>query len=600
MLHQYKRRALMILLSGMGIIVFAILGIRLAQGANGQAALQNAPQISIGTGFSYQGYLADGGVPVNGSCSFEFGLWRDDVAGTQVGVTQALNAVQVTEGNFAVVLNEADQFGSLAFHGQARWLEIAVDCDGSGFTTLAPRQPIHPTPYAFSLKPGATVRDDLDKSILTLSNASSDINGVGLTVFSVMDGIHVNASRAGIVIDEADFIGVHVKETGDDGVQIDSAGIHGVRIAATGADGVNVVNAGGDGFEVGTTGQDGFHVQSAGDDGFNVNQAVQDGLLVGTVGQNGVRINNAGGDGVEVGSATEHGYRVAETGFTGVSVGLAGTHGFFVQSAENGSGLYVASANFDGVYVQSANDKGGTFNGENAGILARSGADNNPDIILGGNGSGNDDDNGRIVSPPQYPNSDLYLSSNDAVVIQLNVDGGGESDSDFFVQNSAGETIFNVDNGGTTTVEVLQITGGADLAELFEIGDAAGQSPEPGTVVCLDPIHPGQLIVCDEAHDKKVVGVVSGAGEVAPGMIMGHDGTIADGHYPVALTGRVYVWVDATDQPIQVGDMLTPSNTAGYAMKVTDHGQAQGSIIGKAMTELPSGQGLVLVLVTLQ
>jgi hypothetical protein len=38
----------------------------------------------------------------------------------------------------------------------------------------------------------------------------------------------------------------------------------------------------------------------------------------------------------------------------------------------------------------------------------------------------------------------------------------------------------------------------------------------------------------------------------------------------------------------------------GYAMKATDHTRSQGAIIGKAMTSLAEGQGLVLVLVTLQ
>jgi hypothetical protein len=35
-------------------------------------------------------------------------------------------------------------------------------------------------------------------------------------------------------------------------------------------------------------------------------------------------------------------------------------------------------------------------------------------------------------------------------------------------------------------------------------------------------------------------------------------------------------------------------------MKVTDREKAQGAIIGKAMTGLKEGKGLVLVLVTLQ
>jgi mannose-6-phosphate isomerase-like protein (cupin superfamily) len=68
----------------------------------------------------------------------------------------------------------------------------------------------------------------------------------------------------------------------------------------------------------------------------------------------------------------------------------------------------------------------------------------------------------------------------------------------------------------------------------------------------------------------------------------------------VALSGRVYVWVDASKGAIQPGDLLTTSSTPGHAMKATDAKKAQGAIIGKAMTSLKEGKGLVLVLVTLQ
>ena len=72
-----------------------------------------------------------------------------------------------------------------------------------------------------------------------------------------------------------------------------------------------------------------------------------------------------------------------------------------------------------------------------------------------------------------------------------------------------------------------------------------------------------------------------------------------DNSSPVALSGRVWVYCDAT-RPIKPGDLLTTSNTPGHAMKVMNHRRAQGAIIGKAMTGLQSGRGLVLVLVTLQ
>ncbi len=81
---------------------------------------------------------------------------------------------------------------------------------------------------------------------------------------------------------------------------------------------------------------------------------------------------------------------------------------------------------------------------------------------------------------------------------------------------------------------------------------------------------------------------------------MGQIGSIADGAYPVALSGRVYCYVDATENPVKPGDLMTTSDTPGYAMKVVDHTRALGAILGKAMSPLESGKGLVLILVSLQ
>ena len=83
-------------------------------------------------------------------------------------------------------------------------------------------------------------------------------------------------------------------------------------------------------------------------------------------------------------------------------------------------------------------------------------------------------------------------------------------------------------------------------------------------------------------------------------MLMGQAGTVADGSHPVALTGRVYCLADASNGPIEPGDLLTTSATPGHAMKVTDYSRAQGAVIGKSMESLQSGTGLVLVLVSLQ
>jgi len=168
--------------------------------------------------------------------------------------------------------------------------------------------------------------------------------------------------------------------------------------------------------------------------------------------------------------------------------------------------------------------------------------------------------------------------------------------TDDYALYADGDALFE---NGQVTVPVLHITGGSDLSERFPVADGAA-APEPGMVVCIDPGAPGRLAVSRRAYDTCVAGVISGAGGVAPGMLMGQAGTLADGDNPVALTGRVYCRADAGGGPIAPGDLLTTSATPGHAMAARDRDRAQGAILGKAMTSLESGTGLVLVLVTLQ
>jgi len=155
-----------------------------------------------------------------------------------------------------------------------------------------------------------------------------------------------------------------------------------------------------------------------------------------------------------------------------------------------------------------------------------------------------------------------------------------------------------LDVTGMTRTGVLQITGGTDIAEPFAI--TAAEAVKPGMVVAIDPERPGHLRIANKAYDRTVAGIVSGANGIHPGLTMKQEGTAADKSIFVALTGRVYCWADASYDPIEPGDLLTTSDTPGHATKVTDHTKAQGATIGKAMTELKQGTGLVLVLVALQ
>jgi hypothetical protein len=170
--------------------------------------------------------------------------------------------------------------------------------------------------------------------------------------------------------------------------------------------------------------------------------------------------------------------------------------------------------------------------------------------------------------------------------------------------NSAGSQTITLDSDasgdGRITTQVLQITGGADLSENFDIKTMHDEL-KAGMIVSIDPEKPGQLVMSRNSYDKTVAGIISGAGGVKTGMLMGQKGTEADGKHPVALTGRVYCYVDAdAGGAIEPGDLLTTSPTPGHGMKVTDHTKATGAIIGKAMGKLASGKGLVLVLVSLQ
>jgi hypothetical protein len=119
-------------------------------------AASHASAVPLSTGFTYQGQLIQSGNPFNGTAHLRFSLW--DAAGSgsppvgccQIGGTQIVPNVPVTNGLFTVQVNGGGQFGSLAFNGNARWLQVEV-CNDPGCassTTLSPRQPLTGTPYS--------------------------------------------------------------------------------------------------------------------------------------------------------------------------------------------------------------------------------------------------------------------------------------------------------------------------------------------------------------------------------------------------------------------------------------------------------------------
>jgi hypothetical protein len=135
----------------------------------------------------------------------------------------------------------------------------------------------------------------------------------------------------------------------------------------------------------------------------------------------------------------------------------------------------------------------------------------------------------------------------------------------------------------------------ADCAEHFDI--AGAMAVEPGTVMVLDDA--GALSASTHAYDKRVAGVVSGAGDYKPALVLDTRETGAV-RQPIALLGKVFCKVDAQFGAIGVGDLLTTSPTSGHAMATSDPLKSFGAVIGKALRPWTSGQGLIPILIALQ
>jgi hypothetical protein len=127
----------------------------------------------------------------------------------------------------------------------------------------------------------------------------------------------------------------------------------------------------------------------------------------------------------------------------------------------------------------------------------------------------------------------------------------------------------------------------------------ASEEMRAGTVVVVDPDADNGVMPSSQPYDTRVAGVVS----AQPGVILGVEGA---SKAKVATTGRVKIRVDATRAPIRAGDLLVTSAKSGTAMRSEpiDLGGRKihqpGTIIGKALQPLKSGEGEILVLLSLQ
>jgi hypothetical protein len=177
------------------------------------------------------------------------------------------------------------------------------------------------------------------------------------------------------------------------------------------------------------------------------------------------------------------------------------------------------------------------------------------------------------------------LSHGDGFALYGKKEGGGQAgffDGDVWIRDTLG---VGVD---------IKLANGQDCAEDFDISEE--EPIEPGDVMVLGK--EGMLQPSYQAYDKRVAGVISGAGDYKPGIVLDKKQSQKN-RKPVAMVGKVFCKVDASYAGIEVGDLLTTSPTRGHAMKADDPIKAFGAIIGKAIGQLEKGCGLIPILVGL-
>jgi len=522
---------------------------------------------------TYQGQLKDGLGPVNGTHNLTFTLWdavgsgSPPVGGVQIGAADINASTPVTNGLFTVQLNDTGQFGATAFNGEARWVQISVNG-----TTLSPRQPVTAAPFA----------------LYAVNGGAAGLWAANGTAISNTNTGFVGVNRS-TQVSGAEYFGIQSPV---------ASGYGGMYIRTDGASALPFY-----GYKAGPTGEVGWTYLDGASGDWRVN-VDGDKMTVTDTGEVGIG-TTAPRQQLSVGANLD------------LYSGAANTPTRPSVRGSNLSNLVLSASDAGATYLNFDGGTGGVriHDGTSAGELMRINSDGN--VCLGTTTTA-----GKFTIESSSPA--LYVSSSQNTgnvvnftsglnpsfsgnVLNVATVGSGRAGS-FSILNSASNNaaLYCKTSGtgpalwadGLARVKVLEIDG-ADVAERFATTDAHDEI-KPGMVMEIDPDATGKLRIARGAYNRRVAGVVSGAGDIPTGTILGN----MPGSYgapPIALSGRVWVNCDANIHAIEPGDLLTTSELAGHAMKVTDSPRAQGAILGKAMSTLNQGEtGQVLVLVTLQ
>jgi hypothetical protein len=510
--------------------------------------------------FTYQGFLRQGGAPLNNpSQSMRFRIYNALTGGTMLWDSGALT-VNVSNGLFTVQLNPPVS----VWTGADRFLEIQV-----GTTTLTPRVRLGATPYANTatlLNMFQTGTTNPDRMVITHSPAFSNW---GLQYRDSDDSFHfLNNGATVLRVGLAGPTALQIPADAGAGrvLTSDAAGNASWQDLPAGASvwavsGANIYNTNTGNVGIGTTTP-------------TAKLDVRGGMLV-----------DSSSGSLRIGYPSSANQWHFNTIGGGANLQLwenaAGAiRMYFAAGGNIGIGTTAPAARLDilGGNWDTASTEGDLRIG-NATYRLKIG------VATGGAGAGH------ATIAAQGGVNALSLGAGTTLDTQrtLTILGTGN------VGIGTTAPAAKLDVNGTARVKVLEITG-ADLAEKFPTTETL----EPGTVVEIDPDNPGHLRKARGAYNKRVAGVVAGANGLSKGIVLGNlEGS--EDHTPIAMSGRVWVYADATQEAIEPGDLLTTSDLPGHAMKASDPSRAHGAVLGKAMTRLEKGKtGMVLVLVNLQ
>lgn len=385
---------------------------------------------ALGTAFTYQGQLQQSGSAATGPCDLQFllfdaaGSGAPPTGGNQIGNTAAADNVPVSNGLFALPLD----FGAGAFStGNDRWLQIAVRCPaGSGsYQTLAPRQPLTPSPFAVfantvadgsvsstKLAPGAVMTSQLATNAVTSAQiadgtiTTNDLANGAVSTAKIGDGqvtaaklvapLSLTSTVAHSFVGAFDGISTGLNSVGVSGTANNGSNAYGVYGLANAGYGVVGSSTSGTGV-LGQTAI-GEGVTGTSNNGVGVlGQGMSDAGVKGTSNEDGV-IGESTGSGAGVRGVSGQGQGAAGVrgdstdgfgvlgqsdngaGVAGVSVGGDGVTGTSVKTggtgvhgrADNGDtarGVFGESADGAGVYGSSTNSFGVVGVGASVGLI---------------------------------------------------------------------------------------------------------------------------------------------------------------------------------------------------------------------------------------